>query len=156
MSQVFFLSSSHLQSSESRTKWASPPQLPCPSLLKGLSTLRAAAIPQSGKISLLRRAHLARRAFCIIGNLSKFPIIQKVGRIFLFKKYPAPICSSCLSFYPSKAVATFFSSSRIEICCGQTFSHFPHAIHADAFFQPCPSVFHVYLFLAPPKSPYIL
>ena len=42
---------------------------------RGLSTLRAAAISQSGKISLLRRAHPARRAFYIIGNLSKFPII---------------------------------------------------------------------------------
>ncbi len=42
---------------------------------RGLSTLRAAAISQSGKISLLRRAHPARRAFYIIGNFDKFPII---------------------------------------------------------------------------------
>ena len=48
----------------------------------GKPTLRAAAIPQSGKISLLRRAHPARRAFCIIGNLSKFPIIQKRSLFF--------------------------------------------------------------------------
>ena len=57
------------------TQCGFPLQLRCPSLLRDLYTLRAAAIPQSGKISLLRRAHTARRVFISQVSPKDLPMI---------------------------------------------------------------------------------
>ena len=64
-------------------------------------------------------------------TLIRFPSDQ----LFYYCRFRR-ILSAGSNLYLQKVSLTFSSSSRMEICCGQTSSHCPHFTHSSARFLP--------------------